>query len=1233
MKYAVLILVIILGLAVSLSKCHLKTFWITPSNQQGCGNRTPCNTIEGYYKGEKDIFSTPNTVWIFLRGNHTFFTDIPTTSTKNYLSIINVYSTHNVTFKGETSSTTLHLGVFNITNSENIEIDTLRIRIEYNGQKGNKRYGIILTYISGLKISNTHIQSQIKRAPYLPVATVCLFFPVGTYEIKNCVFSNVYYLIRKYPFRGSNVTGYEQINLSSYEARLLLYNVVFHYSSLNFTRTFSSYKKVSLNIHNCTFLKSEVNIELIVIINPVNVTLDSCYFHEGMVTLMAQVKTMAPLYDLVESELLVFNSMFNNTPIKIGHNPKYVDTFYKLSMKYLLKLHKCTFTGFKPRGSERETLLHVLTLDLADLPLALSISELDISENKAGAMKVINSQLKLKGLNMIERNNVENSYKIQGIVEITDFTRILFQNNSKLVIRNNTGYTYGAVATSPVQMPYGRYKDYIPYYSYSSGHGGNCFFQLLNQTGKLLFNSEDIAYFNASIDIVENEGSIHMYRDIQIYNGHLYQCNMESETENITTSLRLLKTFIHLPYESWNSSFISSPPYSICLCDPDKVNDTLLWKCSIHSTITIEYGQHLVLYAAVISDYGEIQTLYPVKVTIIYKNDSLDSHLKELKLHTCVEVLDLSSKVPLKNVIIETKSEAFYFKTFKDASISVFNIQHLIDVEVVKCPLGLTLNSNTKSCDCDTVLKDHSFTCNLNHGGDPLYLQTINRSTRSSWIGLSVDKQSLTFSTNCPLFFCNNMLQNYGVTLSAINSTSKNDPQCSNRRTGISCSVCPKGYSSTIGSYECEQCTQPSFVYISILNVVFGLVLISLLFLFNLTIVQGTINGISFYANIMYLYEDIILQYAGAPFYNIILFLNFGTTFQSCFYDGMNEYDKNWLRFFFPFYLLLIVVVIIIGAHKCNLRVFKVTFIAKRAVPVLATLMVLTYTNILGIVMDSLRRYTLHIYNRTTYQSYTVWLYQPSLAYFQGKHLALAVFSIIVTVFYLIPLPMVILFGDLLRKYIHNLWFGHFLDVFHGAYRWPFGFWLGVRLLVRVTLMVLNVSLPSNWMKYPFVFSFIFAIYITQVYLKPFRKQNINRVLKDEALNKSKFKFKLLKTFKWLVKLKISDGILLIILIILCGLSCFVHRQRVLLRTVYSITVSAAMIQIILVIVNHSLQFFPIPQCLLEWWKQNKLFLFPKTSETANEIALSSEDFSFHAAQCLLEGRPQENESTKDETS
>ena len=177
----------------------------------------------------------------------------------------------------------------------------------------------------------------------------------------------------------------------------------------------------------------------------------------------------------------------------------------------------------------------------------------------------------------------------------------------------------------------------------------------------------------------------------------------------------------------------------------------------------------------------------------------------------------------------------------------------------------------------------------------------------------------LYFSDQCPFFFCNQLLAKSGTTLKKL--TEGVNDQCVNLRQGFLCIQCPQGYSSVFRGIKCTKCHGPWYL-ISIFYAIVGLLLIALLFLFNLTIVQGTINGISLYANIIYLYDDILQEQAGEPFYSIISILNFRSASGTCFYDGMDEFAKVMFQFVFPIYIFSLVVIIIIGAHKFNFRIF-----------------------------------------------------------------------------------------------------------------------------------------------------------------------------------------------------------------------------------------------------------------------------------------------------------------------
>ena len=79
---------------------------------------------------------------------------------------------------------------------------------------------------------------------------------------------------------------------------------------------------------------------------------------------------------------------------------------------------------------------------------------------------------------------------------------------------------------------------------------------------------------------------------------------------------------------------------------------------------------------------------------------------------------------------------------------------------------------------------------------------------------------------------------------------SDRDSQCQFKRSGLLCGQCQQGYSSVFGSSQCMQCSHV-YLFIVIPIAIVGVVLVILLFIFNLTITNGAINSFIFYVNII----------------------------------------------------------------------------------------------------------------------------------------------------------------------------------------------------------------------------------------------------------------------------------------------------------------------------------------------------------------------------------------------
>ena len=104
-----------------------------------------------------------------------------------------------------------------------------------------------------------------------------------------------------------------------------------------------------------------------------------------------------------------------------------------------------------------------------------------------------------------------------------------------------------------------------------------------------------------------------------------------------------------------------------------------------------------------------------------------------------------------------------------------------------------------------------------------------------------------------------------------------------------------------------------------------------------------------------------------------------------CFYNGMDDYTKMYLQLAFPVYLIIIVTLLIIGS-RYSTKVPRLT--ARRALVVLATLFLLSYTKILRTVS-----YVLFFYSTITElpsnKTTIVWSVDANVPLFGAKFIVL----------------------------------------------------------------------------------------------------------------------------------------------------------------------------------------------------------------------------------------------------
>ena len=111
----------------------------------------------------------------------------------------------------------------------------------------------------------------------------------------------------------------------------------------------------------------------------------------------------------------------------------------------------------------------------------------------------------------------------------------------------------------------------------------------------------------------------------------------------------------------------------------------------------------------------------------------------------------------------------------------------------------------------------------------------------NGWIYLlHNNSHSYYISQHCPLFYC--------FPFSKYIYLATPDSQCQFNRTGLLCGHCKHGLSSVLGSNNCQNCSN-FYLLLLIAFTIVGLLAILLLFLLNLTVMDGSIYGYNLYFN------------------------------------------------------------------------------------------------------------------------------------------------------------------------------------------------------------------------------------------------------------------------------------------------------------------------------------------------------------------------------------------------
>ena len=708
------------------------------------------------------------------------------------------------------------------------------------------------------------------------------------------------------------------------------------------------------------------------------------------------------------------------------------------------------------------------TQNHADRVIFASISSVNITgnslfkENKGTAVSV-GGGLSLSGHTSFIDNGGE--VNVGGAISMWNldphsaaYSTIYIQGNATL--DGNTARFGGAIALTsaiihlkpPVHI---RFSDNMAHYGgavYTTAAAASdnlCFLQVENLVGDLRNDS----LLNVSVSFINNAAVI---AGSAVFGGSFDQCILNAFVQ-YPPAANYYNSIFHVKVNDSDLSAISSLPYRVCICEDDKPNCDIL---DVYN-VTRYPGQTLpVQLIAVGQAYGAV----PATVTAELADGS--SALRDLEYRQMIA--DVSSCTTLNySILSQTQTELLvlgvenlvdpdislvYKEFFQDsnAQSNTFIQWHhpvSIHISLLQCPVGFQLTKEKSAeCICAPSLIKLGIGCSID-------TQTIQR-PQHAWIGdvyYDNGTHDAVVHFQCPYDYCDPDRTN----LNLIDP----DEQCQHNHSGFLCGACKSNLSLALGSSQCLRCSN-LYLMLLVPFALAGIALVVFLKSFNLTVSFGAVNGLIFYANIVRANQEVFFpSEAGNTFLSLlsifIAWLNLDLGFQTCFWNGLDAFGKTWLQFVFPAFIWTIMSTIIILSHY---YIIAAKLSGRNAVPVLATLFLLSYAKLLRVVITALSFTFLNFPDGSTS---VVWLYDANVFYLRGKHIPLFITALLVLFLLSLPYTMMLLFAQSLKK---SRWIMRkskpLFDAYTGPYKDRHQYWGGLLLAVRAILF-LTFSLNS----------------------------------------------------------------------------------------------------------------------------------------------------------------------------
>ena len=1039
------------------------TYYVTPNSTTPCPSE-PCHVLS--YYAQYNTFNTSNARFVFLPGNHTLNTTIV------------VENVQNLTLTGDDRFETGLLGLpapssqihcnringtgFDFENLSNLVIKNL-LFLKCANLKYHDHYWVVHCAIRMVDIVNSTISRvTIQQSPGCGIEAVNVCGSITESIFLSCNDTQVYIVYDDVSYNYSHCGSPTFLIKSSqflygYSQPLKQWSVG-QAGGLSFYISEDKYPSKTIVIDNITAVGNagyngghlSLTYDAITTTGP-SITVINSYFMDGHsdkysgggalngLLVLQSTPTYIPLTITnctFQSNTAIFGGAvlitMQNTeditpdlPTVLFQNCAFLNNTSQLQDAGTLAMSSAIGITFKHCTFSSSALTNSYSVTYL-VNSNITFSNCTFEDNIGTALAAVYSIIVFEGNNTF-RNNT--SMYGGALLFYTNSYMILQENTHIHFINNHAEYVGGAIFVQCVTV-------------------SPCFFQVPTTNATLLPNLNIRLHF-------ENNTAEH--GGTALFGGLVVKCEMIVSKDDLLDAWKYFQIITGLHNTVSEPSTISSDPIGACFCtnnipDCDKRwNNIIIYPGKTFKISAIAIGQTRGTIRGVIHadvDSGTIGHLQGSQTLQSYENCTNFSYTAFTNMRTATLTLTISESddgITCKNIPQLSSTNAPPTPPPK------------VYIVLQDCPAGFSLTNNTTQpmCDCVPILKKHHISCDINKG-------TIHRPA-SSWIGYhnaSHDNETsgVLYYAHCPFDYCKHTDMDIYL--------NNSDEQCAFGHSGILCGSCKPGLSLALVTSQCLKCSNTYLILLIPFGVA-GLALVFLLVVCNLTVTEGTLNGLIFYANIMWVNKAIFFPSNNTNILTVFLaWVNLDLGIQTCFYDGMDAYGKTWLQFVFPLYIWTIVGLII---YLSRYRAFnKVT--GQNVVKVLATLFLLsaklqrTIIAILSVTFiqypDNSKRY--------------VWLYDGNVDYFTGKQIPFLMAGLAFLLFLSLPYTLTLLFICYVRRiatprYRLLRWIVRFLplfDAYTAPYKPRYQFWTGFLLLVRHFLFLvfaINFSNDPAW--------------------------------------------------------------------------------------------------------------------------------------------------------------------------